>query len=109
MIPITIGDTTIHPNDFVFGDCDGVVIIPKALAVEVLFKTEEIVQRENGMRADLEKGVTSILVTRPIALTILILAAFTTITGIRRQRKSLQMEEESAAAAAAASRQGLQG
>jgi TctA family transporter len=35
-----------------------------------------------------------ILVTRPIALTILILAAFTTITGIRRQRKALQMEEK---------------
>jgi putative tricarboxylic transport membrane protein len=43
-----------------------------------------------------------ILVTRPIALTILILAAFTTISGIRRQRKVLQMEEELAAAAAAA-------
>jgi TctA family transporter len=43
-----------------------------------------------------------ILVTRPIALTILILAAFTTITGIRRQRKALQMEEDLAAAAAAA-------
>jgi regulator of RNase E activity RraA len=58
MVPITIGDTVINPDDFVLGDCDGVVIIPKALAVEVLFKTEEIVQRENGMRADLEKGVT---------------------------------------------------
>jgi putative tricarboxylic transport membrane protein len=44
----------------------------------------------------------SILVTRPIALTILVLAAFTTISGIRRQRKVLQMEEELAAAAAAA-------
>ena len=52
-----------------------------------------------------------ILVTRPIALTILILAAFTTITGIRRQRKSLQMEERLAAeaAAAAASREAVQG
>jgi hypothetical protein len=35
-----------------------------------------------------------ILVTRPIALTILILAAFATITGVRRQRKALKMEEE---------------
>jgi putative tricarboxylic transport membrane protein len=52
----------------------------------------------------------SILVTRPIAVTILILAAFTTITGIRRQRKALQMEAKLAEeAAAVASRGGVQG
>jgi putative tricarboxylic transport membrane protein len=34
----------------------------------------------------------SILVTRPIAVTILILAALTTITGIRRQRKALRQQ-----------------
>jgi putative tricarboxylic transport membrane protein len=44
----------------------------------------------------------SILVTRPIALTILILAAFTTISGIRRMRKSAEMEARIAAEAAAA-------
>ena len=58
MVPITIGETIIHPGDFVFGDADGVVIIPKALTIEVLQKTEEIVQRENGMRAELAKGIT---------------------------------------------------
>lgn len=58
MVPVTIGDTIIHPDDFVFGDCDGVVVIPKTLTVEVLVKTEEIVKRENGMRADLAKGLT---------------------------------------------------
>jgi len=58
MVPITIGETIIHPDDFVFGDADGVVIIPKALTIEVLQKTEEIVQRENGMRAELAKGIT---------------------------------------------------
>jgi regulator of RNase E activity RraA len=58
MVPITIGDTVIHPEDFVFGDCDGVVIVPRELTVEVLVKTEEIVTRENAMRADLGKGIT---------------------------------------------------
>ena len=57
MVPITIGETIIHPDDFVFGDADGVVIIPKALTIEVLQKTEEIVQRENEMRAELAKGI----------------------------------------------------
>jgi 4-hydroxy-4-methyl-2-oxoglutarate aldolase len=58
LIPVTIGDTVVHPDDFVFGDLDGVVIIPKAVATEVLLRTEEIVQRETGMRADLAKGLT---------------------------------------------------
>ena len=58
ILPITIGETIIHPDDFVFGDADGVVIIPKALTIEVLLKTEEIVQREDAMRAELAKGVT---------------------------------------------------
>jgi putative tricarboxylic transport membrane protein len=43
-----------------------------------------------------------ILVTRPIAVTILILAAFTTFSGIRRMKKSAEMEEKIAAEAAAA-------
>ena len=34
------------------------VIIPKALTIEVLQKTEEIVQRENEMRAELAKWIT---------------------------------------------------
>ncbi|HXZ44379.1 MAG TPA: RraA family protein, partial [archaeon] len=58
MIPIRIGDTVVNPDDFVFGDCDGVVVIPKALTVEVLLKTEEIVKRESAMRGDLAKGIT---------------------------------------------------
>ena len=40
-----------------------------------------------------------ILVTRPIAVTILILAAVTTITGIRRQRKALKQQATMEAAA----------
>jgi 4-hydroxy-4-methyl-2-oxoglutarate aldolase len=58
MVPIKIGETTIHPDDFVFGDVDGVVIIPKELTLEVLLKTEEVVERENKMRAELSQGVT---------------------------------------------------
>jgi putative tricarboxylic transport membrane protein len=48
----------------------------------------------------------SILVTRPIAVTILILAALTTITGIRRQRRALRQQ---AGIANAASGKGAQG
>ena len=56
MTAIRIGDTVINPDDFVLGDCDGVVIIPKALTMDVLEQTEATVKRKTGMRADLEKG-----------------------------------------------------
>jgi hypothetical protein len=55
---VLINFLSINADDFVFGDCDGVRVIPKALAVELLLKTEEIVKRENRMRADLSKGIT---------------------------------------------------
>lgn len=58
MIPLRIGHTVINPGDFVFGDVDGVVIVPKDLTAEVLLKTEQTVKREEGMRADLTKGIT---------------------------------------------------
>ena len=32
-VPIQIGDTVIHPGDFVFGDIDGVVIVPGELTL----------------------------------------------------------------------------
>jgi regulator of RNase E activity RraA len=58
MVPIRIGQTLIKPDDFVFGDADGVVVIPRELTTEVLLRTEEIVGHENDMRADLARGVT---------------------------------------------------
>jgi 4-hydroxy-4-methyl-2-oxoglutarate aldolase len=58
MVPIKIGETTIFPDDFVFGDIDGVVVIPKDSAEEVLVKTEQVVERENKMRAELSSGIT---------------------------------------------------
>ncbi len=57
MIPITIGTAVIRPDDFIFGDMDGVVVIPKDLTVEVLLKTEENVASEFNMRAELARGV----------------------------------------------------
>jgi regulator of RNase E activity RraA len=58
MVPIKIGETTIQPDDFIFGDVDGVVVIPKDLTEEVLVKTEIVVERENKMRVELSQGVT---------------------------------------------------
>src|SRR5436190_15607007 len=41
--PITIGAVTIATGDYLLGDRDGVVIVPCALAEEVVAKTEDVV------------------------------------------------------------------
>jgi regulator of RNase E activity RraA len=56
-VPIKIGNTVIHPGDFVFGDVDGVVIVPAALTVEVLKAAEEVYEREAKMRVELRQGL----------------------------------------------------
>jgi regulator of RNase E activity RraA len=56
-VSIRIGNTVIHPGDFVFGDVDGVVIVPKDLTLEILTTAEDLYRRESGMREDLRRGV----------------------------------------------------
>lgn len=56
-VPIQIGDVTIEPGDFVVGDRDGVVVIPIAVADEVISKAEEVVRTENLVRKAILEGV----------------------------------------------------
>lgn len=56
-VPIKIGDTVIHPGDFVFGDVDGVVIVPKDLTLTILNSAEGLYERESGMRSELRSGM----------------------------------------------------
>lgn len=56
-VPVKIGLTVVHPNDFVFGDTDGVVIVPHELTIEVLEAAEDVFRREAGMRDELRQGV----------------------------------------------------
>jgi len=55
---ITIGETTIRPGDWVFGDVDGVVVIPAGVVLDVLAEAEAKVAKEELMRADLAHGLT---------------------------------------------------
>ena len=55
--PVTIGSVTIASGDYLLGDRDGVVIIPGAMAEEVVAKTEEVVATESDMRRALIGGM----------------------------------------------------
>lgn len=58
-VPIRIGQTTVSPGDFVFGDVDGVVVVPRGMILEVLEEAEASVLREKGMREDLRRGASA--------------------------------------------------
>ena len=55
--PVTIGSVTITTGDYLLGDRDGVVIVPRAIAEEVVTKTEEVVATESDMRRALIDGM----------------------------------------------------
>lgn len=55
--PVTIGDVTIATGDFVLGDRDGVVVIPRRAVDDVLARTEEVVATESEMRRALIGGM----------------------------------------------------
>jgi NAD(P)-dependent dehydrogenase (short-subunit alcohol dehydrogenase family) len=47
----------INPGDWIFGDIDGVVSVPGALAFEVLEKAEEILNKEVDIRKMVDSGM----------------------------------------------------
>lgn len=55
-IPVTIDGVTIHPGDYIFGDIDGVVIIPKDLVEEVIDDALQTIEKENDVRSRLLNG-----------------------------------------------------
>lgn len=54
--PVSCGDVLVHPGDIVFGDIDGVVVIPKELEKEVISLALEKAEKENLVRDELLKG-----------------------------------------------------
>jgi len=55
--PITIADVAISSGDYVLGDRDGVVIVPRAAAAEAVTRAEAVAQTENVMRKAILDGM----------------------------------------------------
>ena len=51
-----VGETSIYPGDFVFGDLDGVVVIPQRLIENVLVEAEKTASKERKMHHSLRRG-----------------------------------------------------
>ena len=57
--PIEIGGVWIEPGDLVFGDLDGVVIVPRAVEKEVITRALEKARCEKVVRKAIEGGMTA--------------------------------------------------
>ena len=55
-VPVECAGVAVQPGDIVFGDCDGVVVIPREHESEVLARALEKVSGENQSRDALRRG-----------------------------------------------------
>lgn len=56
---IEIGQVTIHDGDYIFGDIDGVLVIPKEAAAEVIERALKKAAGEKAVRKAVEAGMSS--------------------------------------------------
>ncbi len=56
-VPIECAGVKISPGDLIFGDADGVVVIPQAIEAEVLAAAYEKLKGEKSTLADLQAGI----------------------------------------------------
>ena len=62
-IPIKIGDTDIRPGDVVLGDIDGVLVVPRSIAYQVLVRSEEIKANEKKIFGWVAEGQSILEIT----------------------------------------------
>ena len=55
-IPIKIGDALVKPGDVVLGDVDGVLVVPRDIAYDVLIRAEEIKENEKKIFGWVHEG-----------------------------------------------------
>jgi len=57
--PIEIGQVSVEPGDLVFGDLDGVVVVPRRVEVEVVTQALAKANGETLVRREIENGMSS--------------------------------------------------
>ncbi|MFN3881729.1 MAG: RraA family protein [Nitrincola lacisaponensis] len=59
-VPLCMGDTVIHPGDYLFGDEDGVVVVPKQDLSTVLQATQSREHTEEMYREEIQQGANTV-------------------------------------------------
>jgi len=57
-VPIKCGGVKVRDGDWISGDDDGVVVIPKEKAVEVANRALDVFEKENRIREEIKRGST---------------------------------------------------
>jgi len=56
-VPVKLGSVVVRPGDYLFGDIDGCVVLPKEIVVAVIEKAEDVVRKERVVFSELGKGI----------------------------------------------------
>ncbi|MDH3556904.1 MAG: orotidine 5'-phosphate decarboxylase [Deltaproteobacteria bacterium] len=62
-VPVTVGDMRVETGDWLLGDGDGVVVLPRAMAVEYANRGMDVLEKENRIREEIKEGSTLSKVT----------------------------------------------
>lgn len=57
--PIEIGDVTIHPGDLIFGDREGVLVVPRAVEAEAIEKALQKARTESEVAVAIKDGMSA--------------------------------------------------
>lgn len=57
-VPVNVGGVKVFPGDWVVGDDDGVVVIPRERAVEITNRAMNVLETENRIRKEIQEGGT---------------------------------------------------
>jgi len=57
-VPLHIGGVTVHTGDWIVGDDDGVIVVPKDRAVEVANRARAVIEREGRELSEIQRGST---------------------------------------------------
>lgn len=57
-VPVTVGGTRVYPGDWIIGDDDGVVAIPRDKVVEIANRAMDVLEKENRIRKEIREGGT---------------------------------------------------
>ncbi|RLJ00987.1 MAG: bifunctional hexulose-6-phosphate synthase/ribonuclease regulator, partial [Candidatus Aenigmatarchaeota archaeon] len=55
-VPVTVGNQQVETGDWILGDDDGIVVLPKAKATEYANRGMDVLERENRIREEIKEG-----------------------------------------------------
>ena len=59
-IPVQVGQARVEPGDIVFGDVDGVLIVPRAAEEEAITRALDKARTENQVRIAIQQGMSTV-------------------------------------------------